>query len=89
MTVEIEQGTVTVSADMLAGPFGIEPDEVHPLMRAGEITGLVEEGAGADEGRYRLTFCHAGRRLQFICDEDGHVLQRRRTALICRTRVLP
>jgi len=89
MTVEIEQGTVTVSADMLAGPFGIEPQEVQPLMRAGAITGLVEEGVGEDGGRYRLTFRHGGRRLQLICDEDGHVLQRSRTVLGGRTRVLP
>jgi len=89
MTVEIEQGTVTVSADILAGPFGIEPQEVQPLMRAGAITGLAEEGAGEDEGRFRLTFRHGGRRLQLICDEDGHVLQRSRTVLVGRTRVLP
>ncbi|WP_349362898.1 MAG: DUF6522 family protein [Roseitalea porphyridii] len=89
MTVEIEQGTVTVSADMLAGPLGIEPDEVQPLMRKGAITGLVEEGVGEDGGRYRLTFRHGGRRLQLICDEDGHVLQRSRTVLVGRTSVLP
>lgn len=89
MTVEIEQGTVTVSADMLAGPFGIEPDEVHPLMREGAITGLVEKGAGEDRGRYRLTFRHGGRRLQLICDEDGHVLQRSRTVIVDQTSVLP
>lgn len=89
MTVEIENGTGTVLAHMLAGHSGIDPDEVQPLMRKGAITGLVEEGAREDRGRYRLTFRHGGRRLQLICDEDGHVLQHGRAVLVGRTRVLP
>lgn len=89
MIVEIDRDTVTVQAEMLARQFGIDPAQVHPLMRAGEMTGLVETGAGEDEGHYRLTFRHAGRQVQLTCDMAGHIVNASRTVLAGRTRVLP
>lgn len=89
MIVEIDDGDVTVSADIFAGHFGIDPKDVQPLMRAGEITGRVEKGAGEDEGRYRLTFWHAGRQVRLTCDAAGRVINTSRTILAGRTRVLP
>lgn len=87
MILEIDNGNITVSADTLAGHFGIAPEKLHPLMRAGKITGLVEKGAGKDHGRYRLTFRYAGRRVRMICDKAGQVLHVTRTILEGRSRV--
>jgi hypothetical protein len=51
---------------------------VPELLRNGAITSRCERGIGEDEGRFRLTFFHAGRRLRLVVDADGRILQRSR-----------
>lgn len=89
MILEIDDGDVTVSADIVAGHFGLDPKDVQRLMRAGEITGRVEKGTGEDDGRYRLTLRHAGRQVRLTCDAAGRIINTSRTVLAGRTRVLP
>lgn len=65
-----------VDAGVIAASFGLTPTELREKMRAGDITSLCEKGEGSDEGRFRLTFHHAGRALRLTVDAAGHVLSR-------------
>ena len=89
MTVEIDDGEVTVSADTLATHFDISATMVHDLMRSGRMVGRVEKGADQDQGRYRLTFRYGGRRLRLTCDDEGHIFQIDRTVLVNRKKMPP
>ena len=75
-TIEFEQGTIIVDAEVIATALGIEPALVQPLMRDGKITSVCERGVGEDAGRYRLTFIHASRAYHLVVDEKGQVIER-------------
>jgi hypothetical protein len=74
--IEIQNGTIQVDASVLGEGLGLEPSRVPELLRSGAITSRCERGIGEDEGRFRLTFFHAGRRLRLVIDPAGHILQR-------------
>ena len=74
--VEALHDSFQVDASLLAEQFGLEPSSVMDLLRSGEITSRYEQGAGEDEGRYRLTFFHGSRRLRLVVDSAGHILLR-------------
>jgi hypothetical protein len=74
--IEIQDGTIQVDASVLGECLGVEPPHVPELLRSGAITSRYEHGIGEDEGRFRLTFFHAGRRLRLIVDAGGRILQR-------------
>lgn len=64
------------------GPLlGIAPAQVQPLMRAGKITSRLETGVQEDEGRYRLTFTYANKRVRLSCDSAGNVSSTVRTPI--------
>ena len=65
-----------VDAALIAKAFRTDIDALREKMRAGEVTSLCEAGAGADAGRFRLTFRHAGRVLRLTVDSQGQVLTR-------------
>lgn len=65
-----------VEADTIATAFGLAPVDIPARMRDGAITSRCETGGGADAGRYRLTFQHAGRSLRLTIDSDGNILSR-------------
>ena len=71
-----EDGAVQIDATIVADGLGIAPQLLLDHMRAGEITGLSEEGIDSDKGRYRLTFFSEHRRFRVIVDESGAVIQR-------------
>ena len=64
--VEINDGVIQVDASIIGQHLGLEPYEVQRLMREGKLTSSFERGVDEDEGRYRLTFFHGGRRLRLI-----------------------
>jgi hypothetical protein len=74
--IEIQNGTIQVDASVLGQALGLEPSRVPELLRSGAITSRCERGIGEDEGRFRLTFFHAGRRLRLVVDAAGCILQR-------------
>lgn len=65
-----------VEAALLAEAFGLTEAGVRAAMRAGRIRSRCERGEGADAGRWRLTFEHAGRALRLVVDDSGSLLQR-------------
>jgi hypothetical protein len=71
-----EDGAVQIDATIVADGLGIAPQLLLDHMRAGEITGLSEEGIDSDKGRYRLTFFSEHRRFRVIVNESGAVIQR-------------
>lgn len=73
--IEIRDGTIQVDASLLAKGLGLDPSHVPELLRRGDITSLCEQGIDEDEGRYRLSFFHAGRRLRIVTDAAGELLQ--------------
>jgi hypothetical protein len=74
--IEIEEGTVSVDASIVAGGLGIALPLVQPKMRAGEITSLYERGAGEDTGRHRITFYYEKRSFSVVVDAEGAIIAR-------------
>ena len=75
--VEIQgDDTIQVDATIVGQSLGLEPLEVQRLMREGKLTSTCERGIDEDEGRYRLTFFHEGRRLRLIIDNAGRIIRR-------------
>ncbi len=75
LEIQIRNGEVQIDAVVLGQGLGLEPSRVPELLRSGAITSRCERGVGEDEGRYRLSFFHKGRRLRLITDAAGHILQ--------------
>ncbi|GGI89475.1 hypothetical protein GCM10007973_27320 [Polymorphobacter multimanifer] len=65
-----------VAAEVIATALHLAPADVPGLLRAGSIKTLSEEGVGDDEGRWRLTFNHNGRRLRLVVDATGAIVTR-------------
>lgn len=74
--IEVGENGFIVDADTLAEAFGIAAAEVQPHMQSGTITSLCEQGIDEDEGRWRLTFYHAGRALRLTVDAAGQIISR-------------
>lgn len=74
--VTITAAGFEVDAALIAAAFGLDPDTLQTLMRAGHVTSVCEAGVDADLGRFRLTFRHAGRAFRVTVDGDGKVLSR-------------
>jgi len=85
--IEIKDDTIQVDASVLGEGLGLEASQVPELLRSGAITSRCERGTGKDEGRFRLTFFHAGRRLRLVVDAGGRILQR--SSIDFRDRPLP
>lgn len=76
----MESGFQIDAADL--GPLiGVAPEDVHRLIRAGQISTLCEEGRDEDAGRYRVTFRHRGTRVRLTVNDAGEVLLRTRTTV--------
>jgi hypothetical protein len=63
-----------IPAVRLAEAFKMSEDDVRRNMREGTLTSRCEAGEGADAGRWRLTFRHAGRACRFTLDSTGAIL---------------
>ena len=65
-----------VPAELLAEALRLEAAAVPGLLASGGIRTVSEEGVGADEGRFRLSFTHANRRLRLVVDASGTLINR-------------
>jgi hypothetical protein len=74
--VEIQDGVIQIDANVVGLHLGLELFEVQKLIREGKLTSSCERGIDEDDGRYRLTFFHGGRRLRLITDEAGRIIRR-------------
>ena len=74
--LEIQDGAIQVDANIIGRDLGLGAFEVQSLMREGKLTSSCERGVDEDEGRYRLTFFHGGRRLRLIVDGTGRIIRR-------------
>ena len=74
--VEIQEGIIQVDASIIGKDLDLEPFEVQRLMREGKLTSSCERGVDGDDGHYRLTFFHGGRRLRLIIDNAGRIIRR-------------
>ncbi|WP_417586116.1 DUF6522 family protein [Pararhodobacter oceanensis] len=72
--VEVTETGVVVDAALLARAFKLEEAAIKARMRDGRITSVSERGEGADAGRSRVTFYHAGRALRLTLDAQGEIL---------------
>jgi hypothetical protein len=87
--VERDGTGFVVPATLLAQAFGMTEDRVRQAMRDGSLTSLCEAGVGADSGRWRLTFRHAGRACRFTLDDAGTILSTSRFPVRTRPSVMP
>lgn len=67
---------IEVDAALIGAAFDLTPQQVMREMREGVITSRAEQGIGADAGRRRLTFFRGRKRVRFVLDDSGAVLQR-------------
>lgn len=74
-TIPFLEGAFEIDATLLGRALELPPASIPELLRNGAITSRCERGVGDDEGRYRLTFFHGGRRLRIVVDESGRVLR--------------
>ena len=74
--IEFLEGAVQIDASVIAEGLGITLPLLRQQMQAGEITSLAERGTDADNGRHRLTFFSAHRRLRLVVDAEGAIIQR-------------
>lgn len=58
----------------VARALNLDVAAFRQLMDAGKITVLCERGTGEDEGTWRVSFYHDGRRARFVLDAQGRIL---------------
>lgn len=74
--VERDGDGFVVAAEVIGAALLVEAAMVPGLLREGAIKTQSEEGVGDDDGRWRLTFTHGGRRLRLVVDAAGAVVTR-------------
>jgi hypothetical protein len=74
--IEIDRNAILVEAAIIAEGLGLAASRMPALIRSGEVTSICERGVGEDQGRYRLTFFHAGKRLRLVVDSEGRLIRR-------------
>lgn len=65
MNVEIDAMIVAEGLDLAVPRF-------RELMQQGKVAVLCERGTGEDQGLYRASFYHAGKRVRLVVDSDGN-----------------
>jgi hypothetical protein len=78
MIVEVDRldEDFVIDAALIGKLLGLPPSDVSALMRSKAITGTCEIGIDADQGTFRLSLFHRGRRARIRVDATGNVLQR-------------
>lgn len=74
VAVEGQTGRIEVDGAVIARALKMAVPHFRAEMRRGNIQGLVEQGAGEDEGRHRLRFRYRGRELRMIFENDGRLI---------------
>ena len=73
--VQIEDGQITIDADVLAPKLGLAVDALKENMAKGLVVSVTETGEGADAGRTRLTFRYRARVWRIVVDVDGRLFE--------------
>ncbi len=63
--------TIEVDGAFVARGLSLALPEFRQLMEDRKITVLCERGVGEDEGLFRASFYHEGRRVRLVVDGDG------------------
>lgn len=87
--IERDGAGFVIPAALLAEAFKMTEDDVRRTMREGTLTSRCEAGEGADAGRWRLTFHHAGRACRFTLDTTGAILTTSRFPVRSAPRAVP
>lgn len=73
--VQIEDGQITIDADVLAPKLGLAVAALKENMAKGLVVSVTETGEGADAGRTRLTFRYRARVWRIVVDVDGRLFE--------------
>jgi hypothetical protein len=73
--VTMENGEITISADLLAQKLGLSVEALKTEMRRGCVYSLSEHGIAEDAGRSRLTFRYRNRTWIVVVERDGTLIE--------------
>ena len=73
--VTIENGEITIAADLLAQKLGLSVEALKAEMRRGYVYSLGEQGLAEDAGRTRLTFRYRTRAWTVVVEPDGTLVE--------------
>ena len=71
----IEDGEITIAADLLAQQLGLSVEALKAQMRRGYVYSLAEQGVAEDAGRTRLTFRYRTRSWTVVVEPDGTLVE--------------
>ena len=73
--VTIEDGQITIAADLLAQKLGLSVEALKAEMRRGNVYSLGEQGIAEDAGCTRLTFRYRTRSWTVEVEPDGTLVE--------------
>ena len=73
--VTIEDGEITIAADLLAQKLGLSVEALKAEMRRGYVYSLGEQGIAEDAGCTRLTFRYRTRSWTVVVEPDGTLIE--------------
>ena len=73
--VTIEDGEITIAADLLAQKLGLSSEALKAEMRRGYVYSLGELGIAEDAGCTRLTFRYRTRSWIAVVEPDGTLVE--------------
>ena len=73
--VTIEDGEITIAADLLAQKLGLSVEALKAEMRRGYVYSLGEQGIAEDAGCTRLTFRYRTRSWTVVVEQDGTLVE--------------
>lgn len=62
---------IEIDGALVASGLGLDVEAFRELMSRRKVSVLCERGTGEDEGLYRASFYHEGRRVRLVVDADG------------------
>ncbi|WP_449448112.1 DUF6522 family protein [Thermomonas brevis] len=65
---------ITIDPAPIAQALALEPATFLRLLEQRKISQLCERGTGEDEGLYRASFYHRGRRARVVVDRQGRMV---------------
>ena len=69
--VTIEDGEITIAADLLAPKMRLSVEALKAELRRGYVYSVAERGIDEDAGRTRLTFRYRNRSWTVVVEPDG------------------
>ena len=73
--VTIEDGKITIAANLLAQKLGLSVEALKAEMRRGYVYSLGEQGIAEDAGCTRLTFRYRTRSWTVVVEPDGTLVE--------------